>query len=207
MIEKIFQIRIHSRGGQGAKTAGIVIARAYIEQGRFAQTFAEYGPERSGAPMKTFLRLSDEEIRLHGDVERPDMVVVMDASLLPSVDVADGIGKGGILLVNTPKSEKEIAFEIKNKNCQIHTIDASGIAKELLGKNLPNTVMVGAIAKLYPEIPFKEVANKLQDKFGAKLAQEMIDKNLEALERGYEAATGQQFPEGYTKARPRKVDQ
>lgn len=190
MIENIYQIRIHSRGGQGAKTAGIVTAKAFIAEGKFAQTFAEYGPERSGAPMKTFVRLSDKDIRLHGDVESPDMVVVMDASLLSSVDVADGIKKGGTLLINTPKSEKEIAAFITNKNCKIYAIDASGIAKELLGKNLPNTVMVGAIAKLYPPIPYKEVASQLQDKFGAKLTQAVIDKNLEALQRGYEGVEG-----------------
>lgn len=190
MIENIYQIRIHSRGGQGAKTAGIVIAKTFIADGKFAQTFAEYGPERSGAPMKTFVRLSDKEIRLHGDVERPDMAVVMDASLLLSVDVADGIEKGGILLVNTPKSEKEIAAHITNKNCKIYTLDASGIAKELLGKDLPNTVIVGAIVKLYPKISYKEVANQLQNKLGAKLTREMIDKNLEALQRGSEEVEG-----------------
>jgi len=186
MTENIYEIRIHSRGGQGAKTAGIVIAQAYISQGEFAQTFSEYGPERSGAPMKTFLRLSGKEIRLHGDVEKPDMVIVMDASLLASVNVTDGMEKGGILIVNTPKSSKEIAAEIKDKSCSVHTIDATGIAKELLGKNLPNTVIVGAVAKLYPDLSLKEVASKLQDKFDAKLTQEMLEKNLEALQRGYD---------------------
>ncbi|MDD3006387.1 MAG: 2-oxoacid:acceptor oxidoreductase family protein [Candidatus Pacebacteria bacterium] len=186
MIENIYQIRIHSRGGQGAKTAGIITAKAFIAVGKFAQTFAEYGPERSGAPMKTFVRLSDKEIRLHGDVEGPDMVVVMDATLLSSVDVAAGIKKGGTLLVNTPKTEKEISFLISGKNCKIYTIDASGISKEILGKNLPNTVMVGAIAKIHSKISYKEVMNQLQKKFGVKLTQEMIDKNLEALQRGYD---------------------
>lgn len=190
MIENIYQIRIHSRGGQGAKTAGIITAKAFIAEGEFAQTFAEYGPERSGAPMKTFVRLSGEEIRLHGDVESPDMVVVMDATLLSSVDVAAGIEKDGVLLVNTPKSEKEIASLVTSKNCKIYTIDASGISKEVLGKNLPNTVMVGAMAKLYSSIPYKEVVNQLQKKFGAKLTQEMIDKNLEALQRGYDEVEG-----------------
>ncbi len=187
MVEDIYQVRFHSRGGQGAKTAGIVIAQAFIEQGKFAQAFSEYGPERSGAPMKTFLRLSDKEIRLHGDVESPDMVVVLDSSLMTNIDVTEGMAKDGMLLVNTSKSEKEISAGIKNKNCKVRVIDASGIAKELLGKNLPNTVIVGSIAKLYPEISYKEVVNKLQAKFGPKLSQEIIDKNLEALQKGYEA--------------------
>lgn len=187
MVENIYQIRIHSRGGQGAKTAGIVIAEAYIEQGKFAQAFAEYGPERSGAPMKTFVRLSDKEIRLHGDVENPDMVVVMDPSLLASIDVAEGIEKDGILLINTPKSKEEIASEIKNKNCKIYVVDATGVAKELFGKNLPNTVIIGSIAKLIPSISYKDAINKMKEKFGAKLSQDIINKNIEALERGYDA--------------------
>lgn len=187
MVENIYQIRIHSRGGQGAKTAGIVIAEAYIEQGKFAQAFAEYGPERSGAPMKTFVRLSDKEIRLHGDVENPDMVVVMDASLMGSIDVVEGIEKGGTLLINTSKSGEEIVGEIKNKNCKIYTIDASGIAKELFGKNLPNTVIVGSIAKLIPSISYKDAIKKMKEKFGTKLSQDVINKNIEALGRGYDA--------------------
>ncbi len=207
MIENIYQIRIHSRGGQGAKTAGIVIAKAFIAEGKHAQTFAEYGPERSGAPMKTFVRLSEKEIRLHGDVERPDMVVVMDASLLQSVDVSDGMEEGGVLLINTGKKEKEILPLIKNKKCEIRLIDASGISKEFLGKNLPNTVMAGAIARLYPAIPFREVKKQLQGKFDAKLTKEMVEKNLEALERGYTAVAAQQIPDGYCMARPRKVSQ
>lgn len=187
MTENIFQVRFHSRGGQGAKTAGIILAEAFIEQGEFAQTFSEYGPERSGAPMKTFLRLSEENIRLHGDVENPDMVVVLDASLLASVGVAEGVGKGGIILVNTSKPEQEIAGEIKNKGLKIYVVDASGIARELFGKNLPNTVMIGAIARLCPEISYKYIEMKLREKFDSKLSEEMIRKNLEALRRGYEA--------------------
>ena len=187
MTEDIFQVRFHSRGGQGAKTAGIILAEAFIEQGGFAQTFSEYGPERSGAPMKTFLRLSEENIRLHGDVENPDMVVVLDASLMASVDVAEGVRKGGIFLVNTSRTVGEIAKKIDIKGCRIYAIDASGIARELFGKNLPNTVMVGAIARLCPEISYECVEEKLKEKFDAKLSGEIIGKNLEALRKGYEA--------------------
>lgn len=186
MIEGIYQIRIHSRGGQGAKTAGMVIAEAHIEQNKFAQAFAEYGPERTGAPMKTFVRLSEKEIRLHGDVERPDMVIVMDDSLLENINVIEGMEKGGILLVNTAKSEEEIAKELGVSGFYVHVIDASGIARELLGKNLPNTVIVGAVAKLVPSISKKDVVLKMKGKLGAKLPEEAVQKNLEALERGYD---------------------
>jgi pyruvate ferredoxin oxidoreductase gamma subunit len=186
MVENIYQLRIHSRGGQGAKTAGVVIAEAYIEQGDFAQAFAEYGPERSGAPMKTFVRLSQDEIRLHGDVENPDMVVVMDASLIDSVDVTEGLIKGGIVLVNTNKSAAEIAAKFGNKKMEISVVDASGIAKELFGKDLPNTVIVGAITRLIPSIDRQHVINKLKEKFDAKLTEELVIKNIEALRRGHD---------------------
>jgi len=186
MIEDIYQIRIHSRGGQGAKTAGVIIAETFIEQGKFAQAFAEYGPERSGAPMKVFIRLSDKEIRLHGDVESPDMVVVLDSSLLSNIDVTEGMGKNSILLINSPKSEKELLKEIKNKSCKIHTIDASGIAREIIGKNLPNTVIVGAMAKLLPSISYKGLAAKMTEKFDVKISKEMLGKNIEALNAGYQ---------------------
>jgi len=127
-----------------------------------------------------------------GDIEKlrrenPDMVIVMDDSLLESVDVTEGIEKNGILLINTSKTKEAIAGEIKNKNCKIYTIDASGIAKELFGKNLPNTVIVGSIAKLIPSVSYKDVVRKLKEKFDAKLSEEIVRKNIEALERGYGA--------------------
>jgi pyruvate ferredoxin oxidoreductase gamma subunit len=186
MVEDIYQIRMHSRGGQGAKTAGVLIAQAYIEQGDHAQAFAEYGPERSGAPMKTFVRLSLEEIRLHGDVENPDMVVVMDPSLIGPVDVAEGLAKRGIVLVNTNKSAAEIADRLGNKKLEVSVVDASGIAKELFGKDLPNTVIVGAMMRLIPSINRQHVINKLKEKFDAKLTEELVIKNIEALRRGHD---------------------
>ena len=186
MVEDIYQIRMHSRGGQGAKTAGNVIAEAYIAQGDHAQAFAEYGPERSGAPMKTFVRLSGEEIRLHGDVENPDMVVVMDASLIGIVDVAEGLVKGGMVLVNTNKSAAEIADRLGDRRLAVSVVDASGIARQLFGKDLPNTVMVGAMTRLIPSISRSHVIAKLKEKFDMKLTDELVAKNIEALERGHD---------------------
>lgn len=187
MIEGIYQIRIHSRGGQGAKTAGQLIAETFISQGEFAQAFSEYGPERSGAPMKTFLRLSEKEIRLHGDVENPDMVVVLDPSLLGSVNILEGLEKDGILLINTSKSTSEISEMLQNKKVDVRVIDASKISSEIIGRNLPNTVIVGAIAKLRPQISFKEISQITKKHFSLKLPSELVEKNLQALKKGYEA--------------------
>lgn len=187
MIEGIYQIRIHSRGGQGAKTAGQILAESAIGQGDFAQAFSEYGPERSGAPMKTFFRFSKKEIRLHGDVENPDIVVVLDPSLLGAVNVLEGLDKDGFVLVNTPKTSEEIAEILQNKKVKIVVLDASGIATKALGKNLPNTPIVGAIAKLLPQISYQEVEKITKEHFGKKLSSEMVEKNLDALRDGYEA--------------------
>lgn len=185
MIEGIYQIRIHSRGGQGAKTAGQILAESAIAQGDFAQAFSEYGPERSGAPMKTFFRFSKKEIRLHGDVENPDIVVVLDPSLLGTINVLEGLEKDGFVLINTPKSTEEIAEILQNKKVKIVTLDASGIAINTLGKNLPNTPIVGAIAKLIPLISYTEIEKVTKEHFSRKLPAEMVEKNLDALRNGH----------------------
>ena len=185
MVEGIYQIRIHSRGGQGAKTAAQVIAEAAIEEGVFSQAFSEYGPERSGAPMKTFFRISKKPIRLHGDVESPDMVVVLDPSLLANIDVAGGLIDGGIVLVNTSEKEEGVRKKISKKNCTVYTIDAKGIAMRIIGKDLPNTVMMGAIIKLVPLIPYEHAIEETREMFGKKIPEDMVNKNVEALKEGY----------------------
>ncbi len=185
MIENIYQIRIHSRGGQGAKTAAQIIAEAVIEEGEFAQAFSEYGPERSGAPMKTFLRVSEKPIRIYSDVESPDMVVVLDPSLIPSVDVSNGLADGGVVIVNTCESIEEIKNKLTKKNCKIYTIDAKGIAMRIIGKDLPNTAMMGAMMKLVPLIPYEHAIEETKEMFGKKIPEDMVNKNVEALKEGY----------------------
>lgn len=185
MIGEIYQIRIHSRGGQGAKTAAQVIAEAAIEEGIFAQAFSEYGPERSGAPMKTFLRVSEKPIRIYSDVESPDMVVVLDPSLLPNVDVAGGLIDDGIVIVNTCENAENLRSKLSQKKCKIHTIDAKGIAMRIIGKDLPNTAIMGAIIKLVPLIPYEHAIEETKEMFGKKIAEDIVNKNIEALKEGY----------------------
>jgi len=184
-MDDIFQIRIHSRGGQGAKTAAQIIAEASIEEGEFAQAFSEYGPERSGAPMKTFLRISKKPIRLHSDVENPDMAVVLDPSLILSADVSKGLADGGIVLVNTCENAEDIRKKLSKKNCKIYTVDAKGIAMRIIGKDLPNTAIMGAIMKLVPLIPYEHAVEETRETFKRKLSKEMVEKNIEALKEGY----------------------
>lgn len=185
MIGEIYQIRIHSRGGQGAKTAAQVIAEAAIEEGVFAQAFSEYGPERSGAPMKTFLRVSEKPIRIYSDVESPDMVVVLDPSLLPSVDVAGGLIDDGIVVVNTCENVENLRSKLSQKKCKIYTIDAKGIAMRIIGRDLPNTAIMGAIIKLVPLIPYEHAIEEAKEMFGKKVAEDIVNKNIEALKEGY----------------------
>ena len=186
-MQNIYQIRIHSRGGQGAKTAAQIIAEASIEEGEFAQAFSEYGPERSGAPMKTFLRISKNPINLYSDVRTPDMVVVLDPSLLLNVDVTEGLADGGIVIVNTCKDIKSLKKELSKKDCRIYTVDAKGIAMRIIGRDLPNTVIMGAIIKLVPLIPYEHAIEETREKFEKKLSEEMVEKNVEALKEGYES--------------------
>ncbi|MBW6440622.1 2-oxoacid:acceptor oxidoreductase family protein [Patescibacteria group bacterium] len=182
----MYQIRIHSRGGQGAKTAAQIIAEASIEEGCFAQAFSEYGPERSGAPMKTFLRLSKNPINLYSDIRTPDMVVVLDPSLLLNVDVIEGLADGGIVVVNTCEKVESLKKKLKKKKCKIYTVDAKGIAMKIIGRDLPNTAIMGVIIKLVPLIPYEHAIEETKEKFEKKLSAEMVEKNIEALKEGYE---------------------
>lgn len=186
-MQNIYQIRIHSRGGQGAKTAAQIIAEASIEEGEFAQAFSEYGPERSGAPMKTFLRISKKPINLYSDVRTPDMVVVLDPSLLLNVDVTEGLADGGIVIVNTCEDIKSLKKKLSKKNCKIYTVDAKGIAMRIIGRDLPNTAIMGAIIKLVPLIPYEHAIEETREKFEKKLSEDLVEKNVEALREGYES--------------------
>lgn len=187
MLENIFQIRLHSRGGQGAKTAGQVLAEAAIADGQFAQAFSEYGPERSGAPMKTFVRLCDHEIRLHGEVENPDLVVVMDPSLATTVNVLEGLEPDGIILLNTPKTCEENCRLLGKDATQVRAVGATEIAVRLLGRDMPNTVLLGAMSKLLPHLKPEIVLEALVKRLGRKLSPEILEKNRQAFHEGYEA--------------------
>jgi len=184
-MQNIYQIRIHSRGGQGAKTAAQILAEAAITSGKFAQAFSEYGPERSGAPMKTFFRISDQPINLHCDVETPDLILVVDPSLLGEIFVTEGLADNGIVIVNCGNNSEEIKKKLKNKNCQVHNLDGTKIAMELFGKDIPNMPMLGAVVKIIGLISYKQLIKSVQNKFERKLGKELTEKNVEALKRGY----------------------
>jgi pyruvate ferredoxin oxidoreductase gamma subunit len=186
--ENITEIRWHGRGGQGAKTAALLFADAALSEGKEIQAFPEYGPERMGAPVQSFNRLSDKKITLHCGITNPKYVAVLDPTLMRSVNVISGMPEDGKIVVNTVKSPDEVKKDLKIKGIKVYTIDASKISKETIGRDIPNTPMIGALVKatglLNIDHLLKDMETKLKKKFASK--PEVIQGNLNAVKRAYE---------------------
>ncbi len=187
-MKDLIEIRWHGRGGQGAKTAALLLADAALASGKYIQAFPEYGPERMGAPVTSFNRLSSKPILLHSGVLSPDIVIVLDPTLVDSVDVTEGMPDNGTLIINTEKSPADIKKELNVKGgIKVYTVDASRISKETIGREIPNTPMLGALIKASSILDFKEMIEdtkkKLEKKFKSK--PEVIEGNLKAIERAY----------------------
>lgn len=182
------EIRWHGRGGQGAKTAALLLADVAFKTGKNVQGFPEYGPERMGAPITAYNRISSDEIRVHSNIYHPDYVVVVDETLLHTVDVTAGLKEKGAIVVNTPKSPQEIAPQLNGYKGKVYTVDARKISVETLGKNFPNSPMLAAIvavSKVMDKDTFiREMKNSYQHKFAKK--PEVIDGNMKALEVAYD---------------------
>ena len=182
------EIRWHGRGGQGAKTAALLLADAAFQTGQYVQGFPEYGPERMGAPITAYNRISSDKIRVHSNIYHPDFVVVVDETLLGSVDVTAGLKKNGAIIVNTAKSREEIQEHLSGYEGRVYTVDARKISVETLGKNFPNSPMLAAtvaVSKVMPREKFiKEMRASYQHKFAKK--PEVIDGNMKALEMAFD---------------------
>lgn len=186
-METMTEIRWHGRGGQGTVTAAKVLADACLSGGRHVQAFPEYGPERAGAPLRAYNRISSSEIRMHCPVLHPQIVSIVDATLLDSINVAEGSVDDAIFIVNTSKDPKEIREKLKAKSSQkIFAIDATRIALDCIGKALPNAPMLGAICKATNILSLNTLLEAVEKSFGKKFAQKIIDGNLEAAKLGYE---------------------
>ncbi|HEY3297534.1 MAG TPA: 2-oxoacid:acceptor oxidoreductase family protein [Armatimonadota bacterium] len=187
-MAKLTEIRWHGRGGQGAKTAALLFGEAVLGQGKHMQAFPEYGPERMGAPVQSYNRISDEPITLHCGVTSPAIVVILDPTLIGTVDVTAGLPEDGLVIVNTERPAEEFRKILKLTGQKIFTIDASKIAMETIGRNIPNTPMMGALAKATGLLDFEEMIQdtekKLQKKFRSK--PEVIQGNLQAIRRAYD---------------------
>ena len=178
--DQLIEIRWHGRGGQGAVTSAELLAQAAINEGKYASAFPSFGPERRGAPVLAFVRISNKQLRIRAGITEPDVVVVLDPSLLRIMDVTSGLKDGGILVVNTTKSPEEIRSQFGIR-CRLATIDAIKIARELLGVPITNTTMVGALIKATDVVRLESVVEPLRRRFGR-----LAERNINAMKRAYE---------------------
>lgn len=186
-MSNLLEIRWHARGGQGAKTASTLLAESAHNAGKYVQGFPEYGPERMGAPIRAFNRIGSEPITIHSNVNSPDVVMVLDPSLIGPVDVAEGLKPGGIVIINTTALPKDMKEKL-GADVKVATVDASGISLATIGRDIPNTPMMGALLKVVEILPFDEfieiMEKDLHKKFHGRPS--LVESNLAAMRRAYE---------------------
>ena len=187
-MKDIVEIRWHGRGGQGAKTASLLLADAAFNTGKYVQGFPEYGPERMGAPITAYNRISAERSTVHSNIYEPDYVVVVDETLLSAVDVTAGLKNEGAIVINSSKSPAELRPLLRGYEGKVCTIDAGKISEEELGKNFPNTPMLAAIVKVSGVIGLEEFIHDMEGSFRHKFASkpQVIEGNMRALKRSLE---------------------
>jgi len=186
-MSQLTEIRWHARAGQGAVTAAKLVADTALLAGSYIQAMPEYGPERTGAPMKAYTRVSDEPIEVHNNITNPDVVIVLDDTLFGTVDMAEGLVDGGTVILNTTMTSDEARAKLKvNDSITVAVVDASGIALSTIKRDIPNTPIVGALAKVTDIVPVEKVKERLIITFGKKFSQEMVDANLASVDAAYE---------------------
>lgn len=192
-MDSTVEIRWHGRGGQGAKTAALLFGEAAMSLGKYIQAFPEYGPERMGAPVASFNRLSDKPITLHCGISNPQIVLVLDPTLMATEDVTAGLSEDGVLIVNTSLTPQAIRKQLKLQGRKIYTVDASKISREAIGREIPNTPMLGALIKVSGILKFVEVIKDLEAKLLKKFASkpEIVKGNLDAVRRAYQEVQGE----------------
>jgi pyruvate ferredoxin oxidoreductase gamma subunit len=189
---KVVEIRWHGRGGQGAKTASLLLADAAFNTGKYIQGFPEYGPERMGAPITAYNRISDDRLTIHCNIYEPDYVVVVDDTLLTAVDVTSGLKETGAIIINTTKSPDEVRPLLKGYKGKVCTIDARTISIDTLGRYFPNTPMLGAVVKVSNIMNENEFLHDMVESFKHKFAKkpEVVEGNIKALERSMQEVKG-----------------
>jgi len=182
----MFEVRFHGRGGQGAKSAAQFLVEAAMNEGKHIQAYPDYGPERSGAPVRTYARISDEPIITHEPVTKPKAVVVLDATLLETIDVAEGLDNDGVLIINSKENKDFFKSKLKFKG-KIYIIDASLIALKLINRDSPNTAILGALVKATKIVELKQMKNVIIHGFLRKLGKSAAEHNGECVGQGYDA--------------------
>jgi pyruvate ferredoxin oxidoreductase gamma subunit len=187
MSKDMIEIRWHGRGGQGAKTAALLFGEAALATGKYIQAFPEYGPERMGAPVQAFNRISEAQISIHSGITAPNFVVILDPTLMETVNVVEGLTADGKVIVNTSFSAADIAKKLNIKPSQVFVINASQIAQDTIGMNIPNTPMLGALVKVIGTMELNHVLEDTHKKLDAKFRHkpQVIEGNLESIKRAY----------------------
>jgi pyruvate ferredoxin oxidoreductase gamma subunit len=186
MPKDVYEIRWHGRGGQGAKTAATLVAEVALAEGKYSQGFPEYGPERMGAPVRGFTRISGKPIRIHSAVYYPDAVIVLDDTLLDTVDVAENLSADGVVVVNTSKPADEIRGKLSNTGKGLFLVNASMIAVDEIGRDIPNTPMIGALVRASGAVTLDVVLEDTEKKLSKKFGEKIVQGNLKAVQRGYD---------------------
>ena len=177
---QLVEIRWHGRGGQGTVTSTELVAQAAISEGKYAQAFPSFGPERRGAPVTAFVRIDSKSIRIRAEIKEPDIIVVLDSTLLGIMNVASGLKAKGMMVLNTTKQVEQVREEF-NLSCSLAALDATKIAREALGVPITNTTMIGALVKASGIIQLESLVEPLKHRFGR-----LAERNIEAMKRAYE---------------------
>ncbi|MEG0068628.1 2-oxoacid:acceptor oxidoreductase family protein [Cetobacterium sp.] len=191
-MDKMVEIRWHGRGGQGAKTASLLLADVAFSSGMFVQGFPEYGPERMGAPITAYNRIGKSQIRVHSNIYEPNFVVVVDETLIKSIEVEKGLKEGGAIIVNSERTPEEIRAELRGYTGRVYTCNAKKISEECLGKYFPNTPMLGAVVKVSELIPEDEFIKNMEESFKHKFSTkpQVLEGNMCALKRSMDEVDG-----------------
>lgn len=179
------EIRWHGRGGQGVVTANEILASAALKEGKYIKAFPEFGPERMGAPIRAFARISDEPIMVHSQVYFPDVVLIIDATLLKAGKVVEGLKEGGAIIANFP-DEKSKLIQAVGRSENVYAVNATKIAIEEIGRPMTNTAMLGALVKVTNVVSLDTIIEEMRNKMSGKLSKDVVEKNLRAIKRAYE---------------------
>ncbi|HEY4708209.1 MAG TPA: 2-oxoacid:acceptor oxidoreductase family protein [Thermodesulfobacteriota bacterium] len=192
-MENYLEVRWHGRAQQGVVTAAKVLGEACLRSGKFVQAFPEFGPERMGAPVRAYNRISDEPIRLHCQVTDPSLVLIADPTLISTVNVTEGVPDDAVFIINTHRSPEEMRKELKvegRKGIKVFTLDAAAISLETLGRNIPNTPLLGALAKATGFITLEALVDNFKENYSKKFSPKVVEGNVEAMNRGYNEVKG-----------------
>jgi len=190
-MAEVLEIRWHARAGQGAVTAAKSLAETALEEGKYVQAAPEYGPERAGAPLRAFNRISDRPIRIHSPVVSPQVVVVLDPTLIGIVDVAEGTPEDATIVINSPQDPAQVRQKMGLQGRKLYTVDATKIALDTLGRPIPNTPMVAALVRVTGLLRLENLLHQIQKTLGKKFVSKVVEGNLEAVRRAYQEVKGE----------------